>query len=537
MFAPLEDVTSGARLLFRLPSFLRHPIMVEEVRAVLRRRLEQREADFLGLVRETVYQHATSPYKELLRLAGCEYGDLKKLVRDNGVEGALHVLLRHGVYLTVDEFKGRRPVVRGRFTLRVSPRLLQNPRLVGHIPERSSGSRGTPTSVDVSLATIRDRAVNECLLLDAHGGFGWIHANWFVPGSWALSQILQYSAFGQVPSRWFFQVNPSAIGLHPRYRWSARIIRWGSLLAGVPLPRPVHVPLNAPLPIAQWMVETLDRGATPHLLTSASAAVRLCEAARLAGLNLRGAKVHMGSEPVTANRLAILHQAGVHALALYGSSEAGPIGYGCLSPVAADDHHLLHDLNAVIQPGPEDGTDRLPPLALLTSSLRPTAPLILLNVSTGDQAVIVEQPCGCPLEQAGWNRHLHTIRSYEKLTSGGMNFLDADVIRVLEEVLPARFGGGPTDYQLVEELTPEGRPPLRLLVHPAVGPLDENVVIDTFLKAIGQGPGVERVMELAWRTADLLRVERRAPLVTPSGKVLHLHVERYPLSRQQPLQD
>ena len=30
-------------------------------------------------------------------------------------------------------------------------------------------------------------------------------------------------------------------------------------------------------------------------------------------------------------------------------------------------------------------------------------------------------------------------------------------------------------------------------------------------------------MGLAWREAGLLRVERRAPLVTASGKILHLH--------------
>lgn len=31
------------------------------------------------------------------------------------------------------------------------------------------------------------------------------------------------------------------------------------------------------------------------------------------------------------------------------------------------------------------------------------------------------------------------------------------------------------------------------------------------------------VMGLAWRDAGLLRVERRAPLVTAAGKILHLH--------------
>jgi hypothetical protein len=125
----------------------------------------------------------------------------------------------------------------------------------------------------------------------------------------------------------------------------------------------------------------------------------------------------------------------------------------------------------------------------------------------------------------GWTTHLHTIRSYEKLTAGGMTFLDADVIRVLEEVLPARFGGIPTHYQLVEGPADDGRPRVRLLVDPAVGDVDLDAVARAFLEAIGPGAGVERIMSTVWEDADLLRVERRAPLATTSGKVLHLHLE------------
>jgi hypothetical protein len=103
-----------------------------------------------------------------------------------------------------------------------------------------------------------------------------------------------------------------------------------------------------------------------------------------------------------------------------------------------------------------------------------------------------------------------------------MTFLDADVITVLEEVLPQRFGGGPTDYQLVEEEAGDGLPRLRLLVDPAIGPLDAKAVAETFYRAIGQGLPTARVMELHWRRADFLRVERQQPRATPSGKILHL---------------
>jgi hypothetical protein len=127
------------------------------------------------------------------------------------------------------------------------------------------------------------------------------------------------------------------------------------------------------------------------------------------------------------------------------------------------------------------------------------------------------------LSELGWPSHLRSIQSFEKLTAGGMTLLDVDVVRVLEESLPARFGGGPTDYQLVEEEAADGQPRLRLLVHPDLGPLVPEQVQAAFLDALGHGSGAERVFALAWRTGDVLRVERQVPLATRSGKILHVH--------------
>src|SRR5262249_43810414 len=160
----------------------------------------------------------------------------------------------------------------------------------------------------------------------------------------------------------------------------------------------------------------------------------------------------------------------------YIATETWRLGEGCLEPKAADDVHLLSDLHALIQPGSDGQRLGLPAQALLVTSLRSTAPLVLLNVSLGDQAVMADRICGCPLERRGWTPHLHSIRSYEKLTAGGMTSLDTDVVHVLEEVLPARFGGLPTHYQLVEGPADDGRPRVWLLVDPAVGPVDPEAV-------------------------------------------------------------
>ena len=180
-------------------------------------------------------------------------------------------------------------------------------------------------------------------------------------------------------------------------------------------------------------------------------------------------------------------------------------------------------MHAIVQLGTTGPRHRVSGDALFLTSLRPTASLVLLNVSLGDQAVMSERPCGCPLEALGWTTHLHSVRSHEKLTAGGTTVLDTDVIRVLEEMLPRRFGGGPTDYQLVEAEGDDGAPCIRLRIHPHLGPLDLDAVTEAFLAEIGAGAGADRIMSALWRNGRVLQAERAVPVATASGKILHLH--------------
>jgi len=380
----------------------------------------------------------------------------------------------------------------------------------------TSGSRGPATRIPLDLACIRDRAVNMYLALDARGGARWRNAVWGIPG---IGPLLWYSVCGGPASRWFLPLNLGASGLHPHYQWSVRLITWTSRLAGVPMPSPEYVPLGAPLPIIRWMAQTLRTGEVPHLWAFPSSAVRLCRTAEEEGINLAGARFTITGEPVTNACLAAVGRIFADAVPDYGSADSGgSVSHGCLSPEAPDDVHVFSDLNALIQadapPFPEG--------ALLLSSIRPTVPFVFINVSMGDCATVVDRRCGCPMETLGWRTHLHTIRSYEKLTAGGATFLDVDIVRILEEILPGRFGGGPSDYQLVEESADDGLPRLSLLVHPSVATVDPDALSKVFLDALGAGSGTRQVMALQLRKAGFLRVERRAPLATSTGKVLHL---------------
>jgi len=282
--------------------------------------------------------------------------------------------------------------------------------------------------------------------------------------------------------------------------------------------------------VLDWITGTLEAGGVPHVFTFPSSAVALCRASRAAGRHIAGARFTIGGEPITEARLATIRAAGAQALPRYGSIECGPIGYGCLASRHADEVHLLHDQHALILAGDQAGSlAGLRPDSILITALHPFSPFTLINVSMGDSATVVHdtrETCGCPLERLGWRTRLYNIRSYEKLTGGGVTFLTDDVVRVLDEVLLGKFGGAPTDYQICEDETPDGRANVLLVVNPDLGPLEDQRLIDAFLGALGEGSIVNRMMGRMWRESQVLRVERRAPSATRSGKVLHFHVSR-----------
>jgi hypothetical protein len=102
-----------------------------------------------------------------------------------------------------------------------------------------------------------------------------------------------------------------------------------------------------------------------------------------------------------------------------------------------------------------------------------------------------------------------------------MHFLGPDLLRLIEDVLPARFGGAPTDYQLVEG-EEDGVPNVAVVVAPGVGPVDEREVARSVLETLGAGGGYRRMMAGVWRDGGTVRVVRRQPHATGAGKILPL---------------
>jgi phenylacetate-coenzyme A ligase PaaK-like adenylate-forming protein len=229
-----------------------------------------------------------------------------------------------------------------------------------------------------------------------------------------------------------------------------------------------------------------------------------------------GAHFILVGEPLTDAKAAVIAAAGAVARSHYAMVEAGMIGLACQHPCAPDDVHLVSDKVATIER--ERLVGGTPVRALLHTTLLTASPKVMLNVESGDYGVLEERDCGCTTLPEGFRRHLHDIRSYEKLTGEGMHFIGTDLLCLLESILPARFGGHPTDYQLVERER-DGITRVALVVSPSVGPLDAGEVVEAVLAFLRQRGVGQQLMAEVWANGATLEVERAAPHVTAAGKI------------------
>ena len=137
------------------------------------------------------------------------------------------------------------------------------------------------------------------------------------------------------------------------------------------------------------------------------------------------------------------------------------------------------------------------------------------------------------VETLGFTTHMHGIRSWEKLTSEGLTFVGHDLIKLIEEVLPAKFGGSAADYQFVETER-AGLPKVDLLVSPRLGKIDEEAVLTTALQFLDRTPGSRTDLADRWRQGNTVSVVRAEPIATSASKVMALHVMRGKEERAAP---
>lgn len=510
-----------------LPRFLRRPLEPESVRGIVTQRLARRADSFLDILRHTVYAHSHSPYQHLLRMAGCEYGDVKRMVEADGLEATLGRLARAGVWLSFDEFKGRHRIIRGSWSLDVEPTQFDSPLSRGHIVARSGGGARPGTRTVYDLAHIRAaRSIYKLLTFDAYGITHLPVIMWspVAPGYGPL-ELLAHAGMGKPPHHWFSPVTPNHGSSSVKDRAITHYFSVAGRMAGVTLPSPIHTPPSEVWTITKSVLKAKDCFGGCIVLTDPSCAVRVCRSALEHSERLDGVLFMMGGEPVTHNKLAFLEEAGARSSPLFVFIEGGYVGVGCLNPAEVDEVHLLSDSVALIQHKRDIEHARQSVDAFLFTTLLVTAPKVLINVESGDWGLVHRRDCDCYFERIGFHEHLSTIRSFDKFTSAGMNVTASSLLHIVEEVLPSSFGGTLLDYQLREEEEEDGVPHITVVIDPAVGPVDEYAVVDAIFSELLRH-GKRGALEQTWRNTRTLRVARESPHVTARGKLLPLHVKR-----------
>jgi hypothetical protein len=515
-------------LAISLPRFFRERITLEQAEAEIKRALECREESFLELIRTRVYENPGSPYLKLLKIAGCDFSDLRNHLRQHGLEGALERLAKEGVYLTSDEFKGKKEVARGRESFRVSPADFQRPGSAPGFAAQSSGSRSQPVRTVVPLDARAVRTWSTAVYFSAHDFFSCSHAVYdsILPGT-GPSRLMGHAELGIRTDRWFARKVPVHGWLSGKYHYLTTylIVVMGKLF-GPGFPRPEFIDVEDVEPIVRWASEQRRAGKRCCIRGTASDAVRIARAAWEKGVSLEGTKFSVNSEPFTESKHEVIERVGASATSRYSFSGAGTVGGGCARPRYTDEVHVnTHTLAVISHPRPlaDDGGSVRP---LLFTSLHPSMPLFFLNVENGDYATIDRRDCGCAMEKVGLTLHLHHIRSYEKFTGEGMNYFYGDLYEFLERTLPVEFGGGPGDYQLVEEEDENGQTRLTLRVHPQVGAIDEQKALHRLRDELARGSWANEFRTRVWEGAGTLRVRREAPVASVRGKILPLHIRR-----------
>jgi hypothetical protein len=505
-----------------LRSFLRRPpLQLEEVASKFRGWMETRDARFLYVLKHGVYDHPGSPYLGLLRNARCEFGDIEAKVAADGVEAALRELHAAGVYVAFDEFKSRTPIVRGDHVIETPPGAFDNPMIDEAWRGTSGGTTGRALSIPFDFGWIDDQTSKEILALSSYGLLDAPLVIWrfSLPGDGYLI-ALKALRRGAVPRAWF---SPT-LRLRGRSRfrsvWASRALMVATRLNRVSVPYPTEVPLEDPSRVARELGAIVAKDARCVVRAAVGVSARTSLAAVEAGIDLTGVVFMGASEPPTRAKIDLIESSGASYMPVYITTEWGIVGLGCTNGLDQTDVHFMADGIAAIQvPVELAGTGETVDVFCYTN-LHDSSPLISLNVESDDFGLLEERACGCPLESYGLRQHIRKVYSHRKLTAEGVTLVGTDVERILEHVLPGRFGGTPFDYQLVEMQDESAATRIDLLVSPDVGDVDPEAVRLEFGRALARVGPAEATAAGIWAEAGTLRVVRERPAWTASGKFL-----------------
>lgn len=492
---------SGMTLAFR--SHLRSPLDTQPERTV-RECLENREANFLAQA-QAVLSEPVHPYSQLFQAAGCAYADLESAVHRDGIEATLARLLREGVYISHDEFRGRTEIVRGGRHIHSSPRDWANRRGKGHVMQTSSGSSGRPVRTAMGLDYLAHLEAWHVLAvreLDLGGRAG-VNAGPILPGFGIIAAVLA-SRLDMPFERWYAPCGGSR-NLHYRAATAAMIACLR--LSGGSIPRVTPLDPGDYAPVAEYLARRRSEGARTGIAGFVSAVTRVAATAADRGLNLRGCRAWLLGEALTDAKRAVMESAGIEPFPTYSTTDFGSIGFPCGEMNTGNCVHVRSDCVALAA-GPED--------ALHVTSLQPFYPRLLINVGIGDTGIIEPARCRCSLSRLGLNVQVRNMAAASMVKAQGVTLAARDLVKLLEERMPAKFGGRPGDYQLVER---EGasQTEAELRIRPGASAASPREMLDFFLDETRRLYGGS-LAALSWTHSDGIRVVLAGPLLAGTTK-------------------
>jgi hypothetical protein len=517
----IGEVVYYSRMMLGIREILRQPSAADPLGA-LRFQMAYREEHFLDMARRVVFSNPQHPYHEMFRIAGCAWEDLAAEVDQHGLEASLERLAAAGVYLTHDEFKGKEPVIRDGREIPCGPQTFLNPLVRGRMITSSSGSRsaGTMTPKSTRLQVYRDAYHRLQSREFDLAGRTLVQMRPILPSSLGIGNNLRRVRFGEKPAKWFAQSGHWRDAGH--YRAVTHFIVRSAQLMGAPVPLPDYLPEDDFSPVAQWIAQRKQEGLPCVMRSYVSPAVRVASAAQDAALDIAGTIFLVDGEALTDAKRSVIQAAGCEAYPKYGITEVGSIGSACRCMRTGNSVHVHRDAVAVI------GRRRRAPLSdvevnsLMFTNLLPFAARFLINAEMDDAGILEPATCDCEYSRAGMHLQIRDIYSYGKLTGQGITLMGSDIVRILESVLPQRFGGGPADYQLVE-YDGARQAQLELRISPRAGAGPPAAVRDFLLREIRACYGGALAARV-WTHSGGLEAVIAEPFATRSGKVLSLHL-------------
>lgn len=516
----LDTARRGVGIARGLRWLAHNPVTLDEARRVIAEEAATRGRRFLDHLDELVWPHPRGPIARLAAHAGIEPGDVRAMVAEAGLTGALEAMRDAGVYVSYEEYQGRVEAVRGSARFSFEPADFFNPVTPADYLATTGGSAtGKGTPVELSFAWQRRQGRQRPIQHEMAGVRGRPAAVWLpvFPSAAGFGAVMKNMAGGNAPERWFSQIPTDLKGISADKRIANRFLPALGAMTRTGLPAPEHVPTCDPEPVVDWLRDALGRADGALLVGYASSLTAAARWATDHGIDLTGVVANPASEPVTAGKLAVLAAAGVRAYSMYAFVPEGTVGIRCEHCGPEEYHVWDQDVAVITRRRPRgDGTDVD---AFCWTSLASEAPRVLVNVENDDYGTVRHGvACDCDLGRLGLTTRVGDIRGISKVVTAGVT-LEGEVLDRLAEIdLPARLGGGPGDFQF-SEIDEDGHSVLVLRAHPRLGDIEPSDARAAIREALAESDN-GLLAESVWSLRHGLRLERVAPVATAAGKIL-----------------